>query len=163
MKDSMLIAIAALAAIAAAVCVACGVKSPPEPLAFSQPQQILDLHASSEKTGVRLTWGRPITHVGGGKLRDLASFVVLRSVSRGPLTEIGRVAVTDSQRFQQQRTFDYLDRHTLNGQSYSYEVVSMTAGGNKSQPSNEVTITKSIPPPPPNPENFVVPTPGPLP
>ncbi|HVA81681.1 MAG TPA: hypothetical protein VNF29_12215, partial [Candidatus Binataceae bacterium] len=117
----------------------------------------------SEKHAIRLTWGRPITYTGGSTMRDLGSFLIMRASTQSPYQEVGRVEVTDQNRFQQQREFTYLDRGAVLGQGYSYEVISMTTGGYKSLPSNEVTLVRSIPPPPPNPENFVVPTPAPLP
>jgi hypothetical protein len=96
-------------------------------------------------------------------MRDLGSFLVMRSSGQSSYQEIGRVEVTDQSRFQQQQNFTYQDRNAVLGQTYNYEVIAMTTDGYKSQPSNEVTIVRSIPPPPPNPENYVVPTPAPLP
>lgn len=152
-----------LAFAAAAGWVGCGVKSPPIPPQYARPQKILDLHAVSEKPAIKLTWGRPDTYEGGATMRNLGVFLVMRTSAQSTYHEIGRVEVTDQQRFQQQRAFNYFDKDTVLGQSYSYVIVSLTTDGYKSQPSNEVTLVRSIPPPPPNPENFVVPTPAPLP
>ncbi len=156
--------IASIVAFAAAAGWAgCGVKSPPIPPQYARPQKILDLHAVSEKPAIKLTWGRPDSYEGGATMRNLGLFMVMRSSGQSSYHEIGRVEVTDQTRFQQQRTFTYLDKGAVLGQSYSYEIIAMTIDGYKSQPSNEVTVVRSIPPPPPNPENFVVPTPAPLP
>lgn len=152
-----------LAFAAAAVWAGCGVKSPPIPSAYARPQRILDLRADSEKGAIKLAWGRPDTFVGGSAMHNLASFLVMRSRPQGSYQEIGRVEVTDNGRFQKQETFTYRDSDTVIGQSYSYEIVSTTSDGFRSDPSNEITLVRTVPPPPPNPENFVVPTPAPLP
>lgn len=148
---------------AAAGWAGCGVKSPPIPPQYARPQRIVDLHAYSEKSAIKLTWGRPVTYEGGTTMRDLGSFLVMRAHAHEPFQQIGRVEVTDSQRFQQQHVFSFLDEATTVGDTYSYEIISMTKGGDKSLPSNQATLIRSIPPPPPNPENFVMPTPAPLP
>lgn len=156
--------IASVVAFAAAAGWAgCGVKSPPIPREMARPQRILDLRAESEKGAIKLSWGRPDTYAGGAAMRDLEAFLIMRTQGQSPYKEIGRVEVTDNGRFQKQETFTYRDSDTKLGQSYSYEVVSITSSGFKSEPSNEITLVRSIPPPPPNPENFVVPTPAPLP
>lgn len=156
--------IASIVAFAAAAGWAgCGVKAPPIPLEYARPQKILDLDAVSEKNAILLSWGRPDTYEGGSTMRNLGSFAVMRSSGKSAYREIGHVQVTDQGRFQQQRTFTYRDADTVVGQSYSYEVVGVTSDGYRSQPSNEVTLVRKIPPPPPNPENYVVPTPVPLP
>lgn len=148
---------------AAAGWVGCGVKSPPIPREYARPQKTLDLRAESEKGAIKLSWGRPDTYAGGATMHNLQSFLVMRTQAHGAYQEIGRVEVTDNGRFQKQETFTYRDSDTMLGQNYSYEIVSITSDGFKSQPSNEITLVRSIPPPPPNPENFVVPTPAPLP
>jgi hypothetical protein len=155
--------VASIVAFAAAGGAGCGVKSPPIPPQYARPQKILDLHAVSEKPSIKLTWGRPDSYEGGATMRNLGSFIVMRSSGQSGYHEIGRVEVTDQTRFQQQQEFTYFDKGAVLGQSYHYEVIAMTTDGYKSQPSNEVTLVRSIPPPPPNPENFVVPTPAPLP
>ncbi|MFZ0660685.1 MAG: hypothetical protein WA854_13880 [Candidatus Binataceae bacterium] len=156
--------IASIVAFAAAAgWVGCGVKSPPIPRQLARPQRILDLRADSEKGAIKLSWGRPDTYASGAAMHNLESFLVMRTQGQGSYREIGRVEVTDNGRFQKQETFTYRDSDTVVGQSYSYEIVSITSNGFKSEPSNEVALVRSVPPPPPNPENFVVPTPAPLP
>jgi len=156
--------IASIVAFAAAAAWAgCGVKSPPIPSGEARPQKILDLRAESEKGAIRLSWGRPDTYAGGSAMHDLASFLIMRTQAQSQYKEIGRVEVTDNGRFQKQETFSYRDSDTILGHSYSYEIISITSNGFQSEPSNEITLVRSVPPPPPNPENFVVPTPAPLP
>lgn len=150
------------AAIACIVWLGCGVKSPPIPPEAARPQKILNLQATSSKDGVRLTWSRPETYAGGGKMRDLGGFTIARSDGDEPYKKIADVMVTDQGRFQVQQTFTYLDSSTTLNKSYKYQVVSSTTDGYNSEASNTATVVRKIPPPPPNPENFVVPTPTPL-
>ena len=141
----------------------CGVKSMPIPPEAARPEKILDLEAATAKNGIRLTWGRPDTYAGGDKMRDLAGFTVSRSEGDGAYRKIGDIAVTDQGRFQVQRTFTYTDKATEVGKTYHYEVMSNTSDGYISEPSNTVTVVRQIPPPPPRPEDFMLPTPTPLP
>jgi hypothetical protein len=158
-----LLAGAIVAFAAAATWVGCGVKSPPIPPEYAKPTRILNLTVDNEKRGIELTWGRPDRYVGGDTLNDLARFIVTRSDAGAPYQQIKEVPVTDQDRFQKQRVFQYLDRNTVVGHSYKYRVISETSDGYKSDPSNEVTMIRTIPPPPPNPETYVLPTPKPLP
>jgi len=155
--------VATLAFVAAAAWVGCGVKSPPVPPQAARPQRILDLRAVSVQDGVRLTWGRPTTYEAGGRMRNLGHFAIMRSGGQGLFRDVGEVAVTDQERFQQQQTFAFTDRDTSIGQSYTYQVVSYTLDDYRSGPSNPVEIARTVPRPPPNPETFVLPTPTPLP
>jgi hypothetical protein len=158
-----LLAGAILVFAAAATWVGCGVKSPPIPPEFAKPERIMNLTVDSEKRGIELTWGRPDRYVGGDTLRDLAKFIVTRSDAGAAYQAIKEVPVTDKDRFQKQRVFQYLDKNTVVGHSYRYRVISETSDGYESDPSNEVTMVRTIPPPPPNPETYVLPTPKPLP
>ena len=56
-----------------------------------------------------------------------------------------------------------MDSATELGKSYRYQVMSNTSDGYLSVPSNKVTVLRKIPPPPPKPEDFVLPTTPPLP
>jgi hypothetical protein len=152
-----------MAFAAAGLWTGCGVKTPPLPIAYAEPQKILDLRAASVKGGIALTWGRPTAYAAGGPMHNLGSFVVMRSSGNHPYQEIDRIEVTDLARFQQQQTFTYVDRGATLGQTYNYRVVSITTDGYRGAPSNEATVTRVNPTPPPNPENYVVPTPSPLP
>jgi hypothetical protein len=159
-----LYSLAAIVSFAAAAAWAgCGVKSKPVPPQAARPQRILDLRAISVKGGIRLTWGRPATYEAGGRMRNLGYFEVTRADEQGGFRQIGEVPVTDQERFQQQQSFSFTDSDTVTGQTYSYRVISYTQDGYKSEPSNEATIQRTVPKPPPNPETFVLPTPTPLP
>ncbi len=50
----------------------------------------------------------------------------------------------------------------VGGKTYNYQVTSNTTDGYVSEPSNDVTVVRKGASAPPNPENFVVPTPVPL-
>jgi hypothetical protein len=71
------------------------------------------------------------------------------------LTEL---PVLDQERFQVAHRFSYLDKATVLGRRYRYELISVTGDGYKSEPSNEIAVERTKPPPP-NPESFVLPTP----
>jgi hypothetical protein len=151
------------AALAAILLTGCGVKSPPIPPERAVPERIVGLDATSQKNGVLLSWERPDETAGGGKLRDLGSFEVERAENSGPFEDLIEIPVTDQDRFQQQRRFSYLDAGAQVGHHYRYQVISSTVDSYRSDPSNEAEITHELPKPPPNPEDFVIPQPKPLP
>ena len=148
---------------ASVVWLGCGVKSPPVPPEDARPQRIVNLRAESAPGGVQLIWSRPETYANGARMRDLGSFTVLRSEAQGAFTPLVTIPVTDSERFQVQGVFRYLDTATALGHQYGYRVTSSTTDGYVSAPSNEATLTREVPPPPPNPETYVLPTPTPIP
>jgi hypothetical protein len=150
-------------ALLAAMVAGCGVKSAPIPPEQARPERILDLRAESVPDGVKLTWGRPFHYEGGARMRDLAGFVILRSGNGGPLKQLIEVPVTDQGRFRVAKQFTYTDRATKIDDNYRYAVISETTDNYRGLPSNEVELRRVVPPPPPSPENFVVPTPRPLP
>jgi hypothetical protein len=117
MRFRGLLAGAVLVFAAAAMWAGCGVKSPPIPPEYAKPERIMNLTVDSEKRGIELTWGRPDRYAGGDTLRDLAKFVVTRSDAGAPYQQIKDVPVTDQDRFQKQRVFQYLDRNTVVGHS----------------------------------------------
>ena len=151
-----------MAALASATFLACGVKSQPIPPEAARPEKIVSLEAANVKEGVRLTWDRPDNYAGGAKMKDLGSFTISRAEEGRPVEKIGDVQVTDQGRFQVQRTFEFIDGNTIMGKTYHYQVTSGTTDGYVSEPSNQATILRKRPSAPPNPENFVVPTPVPL-
>jgi hypothetical protein len=140
---------------------ACGVKSPPIAPELARPERIFDLQAVSQKSEIRLSWHRPDHYAGGATMRDLADFRVSRSEGDGPYLPVNKIQVTDRDRFQKQQVFNYLDGNTIIGRMYHYEVVATTTDGYTSEPSNVASVIRRLPPPPPNPENFVLPTPAP--
>jgi hypothetical protein len=141
----------------------CGVKSPPIPPESAVPERIVGLEAAAQKHGVMLSWERPDRTAGGGRLRDLGSFEIERAENTSAFRQLTNVPVTDQDRFQQQRQFTYLDSSAEVGHQYRYQVISSTLDAYRSDPSNEAEITYQLPKPPPNPENFVIPQPKPLP
>jgi hypothetical protein len=152
-----------LAAGAGLLCVQCGVKSRPEPPSMVRPQRIVDLESASAATGIRIRWSRPEHYAGGKRMRDLGKFEILRAVGGAQPTLLADIPVTDLQRFRQQRHFTYLDTDTKIGQRYRYQIISVTTDGYESLPSNQAEAVRAVPTPTPNPENFVLPTPVPLP
>jgi len=82
-----------IAALASAVFLGCGVKSPPIPPDAARPQKILGLQAANAKDGIRLTWGRPETYAGGQKMRDLGGFTISRAEEGKPVEKIGDIQV----------------------------------------------------------------------
>ncbi|MGH7988025.1 MAG: hypothetical protein ACREQX_17310 [Candidatus Binataceae bacterium] len=142
---------------------ACGVKSAPVPPAQATPARIDDLRATAAPDGIHLTWGRPTQYAGGHSMHDLSGFVILRGRPGGAMQPLIEIPVTDRERFQKQHTFQYVDAETSLGDTYSYAVVSETTSGYRSLASNLIEFTRVKPRPPPNPANFSLPTPGPLP
>jgi hypothetical protein len=151
-----------IAAFGSAPFLGCGVKSQPIPPEAARPEKILGLEAVNSKEGIRLTWPRPDNYAGGAKMKDLGSFTITRAQEDKPAQKIGDIQVHDEGRFQVQRTFTFIDGSTIMGKTYHYQVTSSTTDGYVSEPSNEVTVLRKNPSAPPNPENFVVPTPVPL-
>ncbi|SRR5579875_30971 len=146
-----------------AICAGCGVKSHPQPPSAVRPQRITDLEAVALSSGIRLRWSRPERYTGGARLRDLGKFEILRAIGGAEPTFLANIPITDRQRFHQQHRFSYLDTDTKIGQRYRYQVIAVTTDGYESQPSNQAEAVRAAPTPTPNPENFVLPTPVPLP
>jgi hypothetical protein len=136
---------------------ACGVKSAPMPPELVRPERIVDLHATPDPQGIKLTWERPTHYAGGHLMRDLDSFVILRGNATGPLAPVAALAVTDRERFSVEHDFSYVDEQTVLNNEYRYEIISRTIDGYVSEPSNQVEFTRIKPTPPPNPENFHLP------
>ncbi|HYB92047.1 MAG TPA: hypothetical protein VEC38_13510 [Candidatus Binataceae bacterium] len=157
------IILAAVALAMTAMWLGCGVKSPPIPPELARPERIDDLRADSAQGGVRLVWSRPERYASGRRMRDLGSFVLMRSKAEAKPEKLAEIPVTDQQRFRVQHEFSYLDQATTLGEAYSYRVMSRTLDGYVSEPSNEASLVRAVPKPPPNPEEFVIPTPAPLP
>jgi hypothetical protein len=152
----------AIAGLASAMFLACGVKSQPIPPEAARPEKIASLEAANAKEGIRLTWDRPENYAGGAKMKDLGGFSITRTQEGKPSEKIGDIQVHDEGRFQVQRTFTFIDGATVMGKTYHYQVTSSTTDGYVSEPSNDVTIVRKAASAPPNPETFVVPTPVPI-
>jgi len=141
----------------------CGVKSAPVPPEYASPERILSLHAQAGAGGIKLTWDRPTHYNGGHAMRDLSDFVLIRAEGDGPMTALIKIPVTDQERFQIEDEFTYLDAETRMGDRYRYAVIAETSGGYRSEPSNEVQFTRIKSPLTPNPDNYKLPAPSPLP
>ena len=152
----------AIAVLATAVFLGCGVKSQPIPPEAARPEKIVGLEAANAKEGIRLTWDRPENYAGGAKMKDLGSFSIMRAQEGKPAEKIGDIQVHDEGRFQVQNTFEFIDGSTIMGKTYHYQVISSTTDGYVSEPSNDVAIVRRNASAPPNPDTFVVPTPVPL-
>lgn len=149
-------------ATALALC-GCGVKGPPLPPEQARPERITSLRALADKDGIRLTWPRPGSYAGGKEMRDLAGFAVMRAQGGAPMTSVAELPITDRERFQKMDRFEWVDSATVIGTTYRYQIISMTDDGYRSDPSNEVAFARVAPAAPPNPENFALPAPSPLP
>lgn len=165
MKPGLIAAIAilSLTLFAAAGLPGCGVKSAPVPPEYARPERILTLHAVPAIGGIKLTWRRPTRYFGGHAMRDLGSFVITRAEGDGPMTALVNIPVTDQERFQIEDEFSYLDGETTMGARYRYTIIAETTDGYRSEPSNEVEVTRVKPPLAPNPDTYQLPSPSPLP
>jgi len=150
-------------ATALALAAGCGVKGPTLPPEQVKPERITRLRALADKDGIRLTWPRPDSYAGGKAMRDLAGFAVMRGQGETPMTSVAELPITDRERFQKMDRFEWVDTATVIGSTYRYQIISMTDDGYRSDPSNEVAFTRVAPAAPPNPENFALPAPSPLP
>ncbi len=163
MKSRLFVTMHGVALAAALSAIGCGVKSPPVAPQQAMPERIVGLEATAQKNGVMLSWERPDRTAGGHSMRDLGSFEVDRAEDTATFEPLVNIPVTDQDRFQQQRKFTYLDSAAQTGHHYRYQVISATQDSYRSDPSNEAEITFQPPKPPPNPEDFVIPQPKPLP
>ena len=155
--------LALLALIGIPVLAGCGVKSTPVPPETVYPAAISDLHATADPAGINLTWSRPMHYVSGHSMRDLGGFVLLRGEGNQPFEPLVELPVTDQERFSPERTYSYVDGEARVGNSYRYEIISRTTDGYTSAPSNQVRFTRVWPHKTLQPQNFVLPTPSPLP
>src|SRR5579859_6714636 len=92
-----------IAALAAALALAawlsgCGVKGAPIAPELARPEPILDLRATADVSGIKLTWERPTRYASGRSIRDLEGFVILRSESEGPMEPLVELPVSDQER-----------------------------------------------------------------
>ena len=78
-RANLLTLVLATAALATAMFLGCGVKSPPIAPEAARPEKIMGLEAANAKEGIRLTWDRPENYAGGAKMKDLGSFSISRA------------------------------------------------------------------------------------
>ena len=157
-------AVCVIALCAAALGVlTCGRKTPVRPPTMVAPATIDELKANNAVDGIHLTWPRPAKRAAGTRLSDLGAFQVARGLGDAPPAIIATIAVTDRDRIQQARHFDWVDGDVTVGATYRYYVQSLTTDGYLSHPSNIVTITRAVPTPTPPPTPTTRPnTPTPL-
>lgn len=126
---------------------ACGRKAAVKPPEDAAPQALTRVAAANVDDGVRLTWERPRHYVDGSSLRDLGGFEVWRSASDAGtrFVLLTTMTVDDRQRFQQAKSFSFVDKGADSGKLYQYYVVSFTIDRYASAPSNLVSITRENP------------------
>ena len=135
------------AAAVAVALAACGLKNDPVAPELVRPLPPGKLTARSTRDGVELRWRRPTTYTGGGRMRDLGGFDVERAATvAGPFAKVGTLALTDQQRFRQQRDLAWTDREVEPGTDYVYRVTAFTTEGSRSAPSSPVQIRYAAPP-----------------
>lgn len=81
-------------------------------------------------------------------MEDLAGFVIERAAGSEPRAAFVRLIVlevSDRERFRQIKRFQHLDDGTLAATSYQYRVVSFTLDRYFSEPSNVVTVERTVP------------------
>jgi hypothetical protein len=138
------------AALIAALVTACGKKGDPRAPELATPEPISNLTARLERAGVSLTWSRPARYVGGGEVKDLASFVIFRKdVSPScvdcpsPYRPLTTVYVEDRQKFAKENRYRFTDEQVQANTIYRYRVASQLLDGSLSAPSNEVEIVRA--------------------
>ena len=131
-----------LAAVAVVLLVACGVKNRPLPPELVQPEPPTEIVGRSQPDGVRLTWTRPTTDSGGRHMRDLGGFNIDRATGADGIdfARVGRVTLTDQDRFRQERTISWTDTSVVTGTTYRYRVTAFTLDGYRSVPGGPLTI-----------------------
>jgi len=127
----------------------CGKKGDLHAPELASPKIITNLSATSSPNGVVLTWSRPTQFVDDRPIKDLASFIIFRKevapscpdcvVPYRPLTTVG---VEDREKFVKQRQYRYVDEEAQPKTTYRYRVLSELSDGSRSEPSNEVEITR---------------------
>jgi hypothetical protein len=138
------------AALVAVLTPACGKKGDPRAPELATPEPISNLTARQEPAGISLTWSRPASYVGGGEVKDLASFVIFRKdISPScvgcpaPYRPLITVNVEDRQKFAKQNRYRFIDEQVQAETIYRYRVSSQLLDGSLSAPSNEVEVIRA--------------------
>ncbi|MGH7859158.1 MAG: hypothetical protein ACREQY_17665 [Candidatus Binatia bacterium] len=118
----------------------CGRKADPQPADLVRPRTIRTLTGKAVAGGVRLVWSRPNEYVNGDRMDDLGGFLVFRGRPGETAEEIASIPVSDRERFQREKNFEYLDKEAAKGMSYYYRIISFTTDGYYSGPSNQVSL-----------------------
>jgi hypothetical protein len=136
-----------LVVTALATMLACGLKNSPLPPQAVQPEPPSNLAARSVVEGVELTWRRPNRYSGGGRMNDLDYMAIERAPADGSagFVEIGRVVVTDRDRFRQERSISWIDTNAPVGSRFLYRVYGETLDGYRSEPSTTIAVTVGQP------------------
>lgn len=138
----------------------CGKKGaliPPEALA---PAAVSDLKLAQKGEFFQLSWSRPAKEEGGGPLRDLAGFQILKREVLPPAEDCEECPTAyrllkgvDLEYLQDVRRFGDLfilnDSDVSLGKSYQYKTVAVKKDGTPSRESNRARRTKVEPPLPP--------------
>jgi hypothetical protein len=140
-----------LAVLTLALLPTCGRKTPVKPPGLAAPETIDDLVAINAKDGIRLSWRRPVRYADGARMGDLGAFRIERSLPGEDFAQIATVALSDQDRFQQERRFHWVDSDTTMGTMYQYRVYSVTTDDYVSRASNIVTLERAEPSPAPTP------------
>ena len=142
-RAALLLAALALAAPA------CGRKNAPVAPELVLPETPGDLSAVATPEGVRLSWQRPTRYSGGAQMNDLARFVIQRATGIGTVSaayaEVGKVEVTDQNRFRKDRRLEWVDTSAKPGERYFYRVIAFTLDGYRSIPAGPVSIAYGPP------------------
>ncbi len=129
---------------------ACGRKNRPIAPELVRPEAPENLAAVATPEGVRLSWLRPTRYSGGGRMNDLGGFVIQRATGTGAVSaaysEVGRVNLTDQNRFQKERRLEWVDGTAQPGNVYYYRVVALTLDGYRSIPVGPVSLAFGEPP-----------------
>jgi hypothetical protein len=138
------------AALITILAAACGKKGDPRAPELATPEPISNLTARQERAGVSLTWSRPARYVGGGEVKDLASFVIFRKdISPScvdcpaPYRPLTTVYVEDRQKFVKENRYRFIDEQVQAKTIYRYRVSSQLLDGSLSAPSNEVEVVRA--------------------
>src|SRR5262249_33206516 len=118
---------------------------PLRPPALVQPGAPVALSAQGTKDGVRLTWRKPTSYTGGGRMEDLAGFYIERATTETNFARIGELVLNEQQRYRRERTVEWTDGPAERGVRYRYRVIAFTLDGYKSAPSGQVTIERGAP------------------
>jgi hypothetical protein len=132
-----------LVGILLASVLACGLKNSPLPPQAVQPEPPTNLAARSVVEGVELTWRRPTRYSGGERMNDLDYMAVERAPADGSagFVEVGRVVVTDRERFRQERRMSWIDTNAPVGSRFLYRVYAETLDDYRSTPAGPIAVT----------------------
>jgi hypothetical protein len=130
-------------ALAGGLPAACGNKTQVRPPQLIQPRPPTSLGAHSSREGVTLTWRRPVTYTGGGRMNDLGGFDIERGAAEGgpeDFVHVGTLTLDDQERFRQERAIEWTDTSAVVGEGYRYRVISFTLDGYHSVPAGPVEV-----------------------